>query len=76
MRTSREDAFLLLDPVFRASSVSGRDGRRTSLPEALIVLPDPPRKLIRCFSGFYLHSRSYAIYIFHIGSVSNCRTLL
>ena len=43
MRTSREGALLLLllDPVFRASSASGRDGRRTSPPEALIVFPDP-----------------------------------
>ena len=49
MRTAREDALLLLlllGPVFRASSASGRDGRRTSPPEALIVFPDPPRKLI------------------------------
>ena len=43
MRTAREDALilLLLGPVFRTSSASGRDGRRTSPPEALIVFPDP-----------------------------------
>ena len=65
MRTAREDTLLLLllDPVFRASSFFGRDGRRTSLPEALIVFPAPPRKLIRCSSGFYLNSCSYAMYI-------------
>ena len=66
MRTAREDALLLLlllDPVFRTSSASGRDGRRTLPPEALIVFSDPPQKLIRCFSGFYLNSRSYAMYI-------------
>ena len=63
MRTAREDTLLLLDPVFRASSASGRDERRTSPSEALIVFPDPPRKLTRCCSGFYLNSRSYAMYI-------------
>ena len=65
MRTAREDALLLLllGPVFRASSASGRNGRRTSPPKALIVFHDPPWKRIRCFSGFYLNSHSYAMFI-------------
>ena len=64
MRTAREDALLLLllDPVFRASSAYGRDGRRRSPPEALILFPDPLRRLIRYFSAFYLDSRGYAMY--------------
>ena len=65
-RSSRpgDDALLLplFDPVFRASSASDRDGRRRSSSEALILFLDPLRRLIRCFSAFYLNSRGYAIY--------------
>ena len=65
MRTAREDALLLLllDPVFRASFASGRDRRRMSPPEALIVFSNPPLKLIGCFSDFYINSRSYVMCI-------------
>ena len=64
MRTAREDVLLLflLNPVFRASSASGREGRRMSPLEAFIVFPDPPWKFIRCFSGFYLNGCSCAMH--------------
>ena len=47
MHTAREDALLLLllGPVFRASSASGRNGRRTLALEILTVLLDPHQML-------------------------------